>query len=133
VKLLLDTHIWLWSALDPVRLSKRVKTALEDRNNELWLSPVSVWETLVLARKKRIILESTPEQWVRRALKDLPIREAPMSHEVAIRSVALRFDQEDPADRFILATALVYDLSLVTADKRLVKSRQVPVLANVGS
>ena len=55
-----------------------------------------------------------------------------MTHEVAIRSEALRLGHKDPADRFIVATALVYDLTLVTADKRLVKSRQVPVLANVG-
>jgi PIN domain nuclease of toxin-antitoxin system len=130
VKLLLDTHIWLWSALDPARLSKRVRATLENRENELWLSPMSVWETLVLAQKKRIILESTPEQWVRRALNDLPVREAPMSHEVAIQSEALRLTHNDPADRFIVATALVYELTLVTADKQLVKGRQVPVLAN---
>lgn len=133
MKLLLDTHIWLWSALEPARLSKRVKIALEDRDNELWLSPMSVWETLVLARKKRIVLQATPEQWVRRALRDLPIREAPMSHEVAIRSELLRLGHQDPADRFIVATALVYDLTLVTSDKRLLRSRQVPVLANAGS
>ena len=100
MKLLLDTHIWLWSALEPARLSRSVKAALEDRENELWLSPISVWETLVLARKKRVILESTPEQWVRRALNELPVREAPMTHEVAIRSEALRLHHNDPADRF---------------------------------
>ena len=133
MKLLLDTHIWLWSALDPARLSKRVRVALENRENELWLSPMSVWETLVLARKKRLILESTPEQWVHRALNDLPVREAPMSHEVAIQSEALRLNHKDPADRFIVATALVYDLTLVTADKRIVKGRHVPVLANTAS
>ena len=133
MKLLLDTHIWLWSALEPARLSKRVTIALEDRDNELWLSPMSVWETLVLARKKRIVLEVTPEQWVRRALHDLPVREAPMTHEVAIRSELLRLAHQDPADRFIVATAHVYELTLVTSDKRLLKNRQVPVLANVRS
>ena len=133
MKFLLDTHIWLWSALEPARLSKRVKAALEDRENELWLSPISVWETLVLARKKRVIFESTPEQWVRQALRDLPIREAPTTHEVAIRGEALRLGHKDPADRFIVATALVYELTLVTADKRLVKNRQVPVFANRAS
>jgi PIN domain nuclease of toxin-antitoxin system len=133
VKLLLDTHIWLWSALDPARLSKRVRVALDNRENELWLSPMSVWETLVLARKKRVIFESTPEQWVRRALNELPVREAPMTHEVAIQSEALRLHHKGPADRFVIATALVYQLTLVTADKQLAKSRQVPVLANAGS
>src|SRR5471030_1913442 len=110
MRLLLDTHIWLWSALDPGHLSRRVKAALEDRDNELWLSPMSVWETLVLARKKRLTLETTAEEWVRRALSELPVREAPMTHEVAIRSETLRLGHKDPADRFIMATALVYDL-----------------------
>jgi PIN domain nuclease of toxin-antitoxin system len=133
VRLLLDTHIWLWSALDPGRLSKRVKAALEDRGNEIWLSPVSVWETLVLARKKRLVLEPTADQWVRRALSELPVREAPMTNEVAIRSEALRLSHRDLADRFIVATALVYELTLVTGDARLLKSRQAPVLANARS
>lgn len=130
MKLLLDTHIWLWSALEPRRLSKRVKASLDDRNNELWLSPISVWETLVLARKKRVTLEPTPERWVRKALGELPVQEAPMNHEVAIQCEALRLGHTDPADRFIVATALVYELTLVTADKRLLKSRQVPMIAN---
>jgi PIN domain nuclease of toxin-antitoxin system len=130
MKLLLDTHIWLWSALDPARLSKRVRAALEDPRSELWISPISVWETLVLARKKRLVCESTPERWVRHALEALPVREAPITHEVALRSEGLRLKHNDPADRFIIATALVYELTLVTADKRMLTSQQVPLLAN---
>ena len=130
MKLLLDTHIWLWSALEPARLSKRVSRALDDSTNELWLSPMSVWEALVLARKKRVALEPSPEQWVRRALVELPIHEAPVNHEVAIRSETITLGHNDPADRFIVATALVHDLTLVTADRRLLKGRHVPTLAN---
>lgn len=130
MKLLLDTHIWLWSALDPTHLSKRVLRVLEDARNELWLSPITVWEALVLARKKRLVLEPTPEQWIRRALRELPLREALINHEVAVRSETITLGHDDPADRFLLATALVYDLTLVTADKRLIKNRQVPILAN---
>lgn len=129
MNLLLDTHIWLWGALDPSRLTQRVSRALEDPQNELWLSPMSVWETLVLARKKRIVLGPTPEEWTRRALRELPLREAPISHEVAIRSEAIKLGHDDPADRFLVATALVYELTLVTADRRLVRSRQVAILA----
>ena len=70
---------------------------------------------------------------MRRVLDDLPVHEAPVSREVAIQSEALRIGHKDPADRFIMATALVYELTLVTADQRIVKSRQVPVLANSGS
>ena len=130
MRLLLDTHIWLWSALEPDRLSPRMTRALGDPEHELWLSPISVWETLVLARKRRVVLKPSPEQWVRRAITELPIREAPLNHEIAIRSESLKVGHDDPADRFLVATALVHELTLVTADRRLVKDRKVPTLAN---
>lgn len=53
MKLLLDTHIWIWSLAEPKRLSRRVHTDLIDTNNELWLSPVSTWEALLLYAKGR--------------------------------------------------------------------------------
>ena len=130
MKLLLDTHIWLWCALEPARLSKRVTRALADPASELWLSPISVWETLVLARKKRVTLDPSPEQWVRRALGELPIHEAYLNHEVALRSETIALGHDDPADRFLVATALVHGLTLVTADRRLVKGRHGPMLVN---
>ena len=130
MRLLLDTHIWLWSALEPARLSARVRRVLDDPKNDLWLSPISVWEALVLARKKRVILEPTPEKWVRRALAQLPLHDATMNQEIAIRSATIALGHEDPADRFLVATALVHDLRLVTADRRLINSRQVPTIAN---
>ena len=107
MRLLLDTHIWLWSALDPSRLSKRVSRTLDDEKHELWLSPMSVWEVLILSRKKRVVLDPTPERWVRPALDTLPIHEAPLNNEVAIRSETIRLGHDDPADRFLVATALV--------------------------
>ena len=130
MKLLLDTHIWLWSALDPSHLSKRIQRALEDVRNELWLSPMTVWEVLVLARKKRLVLEPTPEQWIRRALRELPLHEALPNYEVAVRSETIKLGHGDPVDRFLVATALVYDLTLVTADRRLLRNPQAPILAN---
>jgi len=54
MKLLLDTRIWLWSLREPQRLSRRVAKALDDRQNELWLSPVRIWEAFQLFRKKRM-------------------------------------------------------------------------------
>jgi PIN domain nuclease of toxin-antitoxin system len=54
LNLLLDTHIWLWSLGDRGRLGTRVAAALADVSNELWLSPVSVWEALLLAERDRI-------------------------------------------------------------------------------
>jgi PIN domain nuclease of toxin-antitoxin system len=49
LKLLLDTHIWLWSLLDPRKLGRRARAAVTGRQNELWVSPIGAWELLVLA------------------------------------------------------------------------------------
>lgn len=48
MKLLLDTHVWLWALHDPSRLSPRVRAELRNLANELWLSPISTWEALLL-------------------------------------------------------------------------------------
>ncbi len=57
MKLLLDTHIWLWYLLGDQRLSQPLQTAIADPNTEIWLSPISIWETLILAEKRRIGLK----------------------------------------------------------------------------
>jgi PIN domain nuclease of toxin-antitoxin system len=83
VKLLLDTHIWLWSALDPQRLTRRLHKALVDPANELWLSPASVGELIVLLRKGRLTLPDDVAAWVAKTMADLQLTEAPLTVEVA--------------------------------------------------
>lgn len=128
MKLLLDTHILLWSLLDPDRLSKRVADELESSSNELWLSPITTWEILLLAEKGRVILDADPETWLRRVFERVPFKEAVINHEIAIQSRILELPHQDPADRFLAATSIVYGLTLVTADKRLVASKDLSVL-----
>lgn len=130
MRLLLDTHIWLWSLLEPERLGRRVAPALDDPDNEIWLSPISTWEALMLIHRGRLEVTGDPVSWIDEALKAAPLREAPLTHPVAIESRRLRFKDRDPADRFLLATARVYELTLVTADRRLVRSKDCAVLAN---
>src|SRR5271166_4558187 len=130
MRLLLDTHIWLWSALDQARLSSRVTAALENPNNELWLSPISLWEVLTLCQKQRLILHPNPQAWIANTLDAVPMREAQITYQVAQETARVQLPHRDPADRFLAATARVFDLTLVTGDDRLLKSRQVPVLAN---
>jgi PIN domain nuclease of toxin-antitoxin system len=130
MKLLLDTHIWLWSVLEPERLSRRVSKEIQDMSNELWLSPISVWELIVLWQKGRMVPGEDIETWVPNALQSLPLQEAPVTYEVAREIGRLRPAHRDPADRFLLATAKVFELTLVTADEHLLKSHDVSVLAN---
>ena len=127
MKLLLDTHIWIWSKGDPARLSKRVDNELSDPANELWLSPVSVWEALTLMQKGRIRMED-PFEWVERAAEQM--REAPLTREIVSVGLALPLAQADPADRFLAATAKVLKLTLVTADRRLLGLGEIATLAN---
>ncbi|MFW6198424.1 MAG: type II toxin-antitoxin system VapC family toxin [Acidobacteriota bacterium] len=130
MKLLLDTHVWLWSLLQPDNLTARVREALLDADNELWLSPISVCEALVLHERGRIELADDPDAWVQRALLAAPMREAPITHEIARRSRRLPLDHRDPADRFLAATAVVLELVLVTADRRLIGHPSFRTLAN---
>lgn len=128
MRLLLDTHVWLWSLTDPGRLGRRARSAVARGTNELWLSPVSVWELLVLAERGRVRLDEEPGRWAREALERSPVREATLTGEVAIQSREVAPLHPDPADRFILATALVYELTLVTADEALLDLRLSPLL-----
>jgi PIN domain nuclease of toxin-antitoxin system len=127
LKLLLDTHIWIWSKLDPKRLGKRAAAELSKSTNELWLSPVSVWEALALMQKGSIRVEN-PFAWVERAAEQL--REAPLTQEIVRTGFALPLPHADPADRFLAATAKVLKLTLVTADQRLLGLGEIASLAN---
>jgi PIN domain nuclease of toxin-antitoxin system len=130
VKLLLDTHIWLWSTLEPQRLTRRVDKALADPANELWLSPVSVGELVVLLRKGRLTLPEDTAAWVAKTMQDLELIEAPLTIEVALAISSINFPHGDPADHFLAATAKVFGLTLVTADEHLIHLPGIRVLAN---
>ena len=130
MKLLLDTHILLWSLLDPGQLSRRVADELGNPANELFVSPITTWEIVLLSEKGRIVLDADPSTWLRGVFERIPFKEAVINHEIAIQSRTLDLQHQDPADRFLAATAIVYGLTLVTADKRLMTSRDFSVLSN---
>ena len=128
MKLLLDTHVILWSAAEPEKLPSKIAEELEKESNELWFSPISVWETLLLAEKGRVVIKADHEKSIRKMFNNLPFREALINQEVAIQSRKINLPHQDPADRFLAATAIVYDLTLVTADRRLIDAKGFPVL-----
>jgi PIN domain nuclease of toxin-antitoxin system len=130
VKLLLDTHIWLWSLLEPEKLTHRVAAELESPKNELWLSPISIWEFLIQVEKGRVVLDRDPREWIVAVQEVVPYREAPLTGEVASRSRLVDLPHQDPADRFIAATAEVYGLTLVTSDTKILNSKTLSLLPN---
>jgi len=91
MKLLLDTHIWVRSQLNPERLSRRVARAINDPRNELWISPISTWEIVLLCERGRLKLDGGPEVWMQKALTVAPLREAPLSMRSHWRHARLAF------------------------------------------
>ncbi len=121
MKLLLDTHIWIWYLLGNERLSETLRGVIADENNKLWLSPISIWETLILAEKQKIILNPDPLTWIQNSLQQLDTQEAPLTNDIALLSRQLSLEQQDPADRFIAATAIHLQLTLATVDQHFTK------------
>ena len=119
MNLLLDTHVWIWSLLCPEKIAARAKKLIGAKESELWLSPISAWEALMLVERGRLNVKGDGPEWVDSAWRAGPFREAPLTYEVAAASRRLAVPVRDPADRFLAATALVYGCTFVTADLRL--------------
>ena len=128
MRFLLDTHIWLWLLQSPQRILPDTGRQLADPTNELWLSSISTWEALTLHRKGRIRLPGEPVDWLPLALAGIH-REAPLTHEIVL-AAHLLYLHGDPADRFLAATAQVLDLTLVTADQRLLGLGNIRTMGN---
>jgi PIN domain nuclease of toxin-antitoxin system len=131
MKLLLDTHIWIWSEVEAHKLSSEVARELASPENERYLSAVSVWEAILLLEKKRTRLNGDFGEWFKKSKLELGLIEVPLNWEVAqeIRYTILGY--RDPGDRFLVATAKVYGLTLVTADERLMQIPGLKVLPNL--
>jgi len=130
MKLLLDTHIWIWGDAEAHKLSSEVARELASPENERYLSAVSVWEAILLLEKKRIRPIGDFGEWLEKSKLELGLIEIPLTWDIAheIRYTILGY--RDPGDRFLVATAKVYDLTLVTADERLMKIPGLKVLPN---
>jgi len=127
LRLLLDTHIWLWLISDPAKIGKNALRELTAPQNEIWISPISTWEAWTLQSKGRVHLSGEPEEWLARATRSTRI--APLTHEIAAAAALLSMHR-DPADRFIAATGQVLGLTLVTADEKLLGLGAMQTLAN---
>jgi len=130
MKFLLDTHIWIWSVSEPGRLSRRVAKELDSAQNQIWLSPVSIWETLLLHRKGRLRISEGFSTWVTKALTAMPLSEAPLTFEVAEALSTINLPHSDPADLFLAASAKVFGLTLVTSDRNLIRTSEISVMEN---
>ncbi len=117
--ILLDTHVLVWTRSGDHRLGPRARREIDQAltANGVGVSAVSFWELEMLRQKRRIEIDYDVREW-RRLLLHEGLTEFPLDGELAIRAAGLSDIGADPADRFIVATALAGHL-LVTADRRI--------------
>lgn len=118
-RLLLDTHVWLWSITTPGKLGKEGLTLLEDTANELFLSAASAWEIAIKYRLGRLPLPEPPHKFIPPRLIRDGIKPLPVEHHHACHVANLPDIHRDPFDRLLIAQAQTERLSLITADQGL--------------
>lgn len=117
MKLLVDTHIWIWFRVGSSRLLKsEIELILRHQSSDsLFLSAISIWETAMFQKSGRIVINEPIHQWVNRAINGFKV--VPITTEIALESVALELNHKDPADRFIIATSRVMGLQILSHDQ----------------
>lgn len=132
--LLLDTHIWVWLINGDKRLSKRTLELIDQaaKENSLFISAISLWEMSMLVAKERILLDMPVLDWILKSLKAPGINLIHLSPKLAVESCYLPgVFHGDPADRIIVATARVEELTLVSSNQKILdfsKDHYVKVL-----
>lgn len=128
--ILLDTQVLLYDALDPRRLSRRARAALEDglETDGLACSDISLWEIALLAAKRKIDAGPDIAAFIESALQLRSVRVLPINPAIATLAQSDLFSHGDPADRLIGATAIEHGIALVTSDAELRKVRSLKTI-----
>jgi PIN domain nuclease of toxin-antitoxin system len=124
--ILLDTHVLVWAVAKDRKLGRKARAliAKEWDVNAVAVSAISFWEVGMLQARGRLHLDTPMEHW-RNELLDSGLIELPLDGAVAVRSLDFAEFSEDPADRFIAATALLHSASLLTADEKMLGWKHV--------
>ena len=117
MKLLLDTHLLLWVALQPARLPPACRALIEDPEHELLFSAASLWEIAIKRGLGRQDFQVDP-RLLRRGLLDNLYTELAITSEHAIATDTLPPIHKDPFDRILLAQAMVEGITLLTTDRQ---------------
>ena len=127
MRLLLDTHIFLWFISGDIRLPKSARESIQNFENEIYLSVISLWETIIKFQLGKLPLPEPPEIYLpkqreRHLIFSLELNEASVSRLSELPSL-----HRDPFDRMLICQALEHDMTLVTGDD-LVRSYPVSLL-----
>ncbi len=118
MRLLLDTHVWLWWVTDPQRIPAPLLEALAADHDLLW-SAACVWEIAQKHATGKLALPTSPREFVQTLSRTAGAEPLDVTHEHALTAAALPPHHRDPFDRLLVAQAQVEGLTLVTGDPKL--------------
>jgi PIN domain nuclease of toxin-antitoxin system len=121
MRLLLDTHVFLWAAADDPRLTGDAREAITDRQNDLFLSVLSAWEIVIKHGLGRLELPQAPVSYVRSRMSMFGMSRLPMEFEHLAQVSELPRIHRDPFDRLLVAQAQTEGLSIVTGDENITR------------
>lgn len=116
MRLLLDTHVWLWTLVSPERLTSDASSLISDSGTQVFLSAASSWEISIKYRLGRLELPEPPETLIPLRLLRDGLTSLPVDHHHACRVASLPLHHRDPFDRLLIAQAQIENLTLATAD-----------------
>jgi len=117
MKLLLDTHIFLWLIDDDERLSEQYRQAIQNPSNEKFLSVVSIWECVIKYQIGKLNFPSSPETYLPMERRKHLVKTLTVDENSIAQLIKLPLLHKDPFDRLIMAQALQHDLIIMTEDK----------------
>ena len=117
MKLLLDTHAFLWYISNDPRLPRYAYDAIRDKSNEVYLSVVSVWEILVKYQIGKLPLPATADEFIEESRSAHRMADLPLDRKAVSRLLSLPMHHRDPFDRMLICQALDHDLTIVTSDE----------------
>lgn len=118
MKVLLDTHAWLWMLTEPARLGAALDL-VRDPDSELLLSAASTWEIVIKHGTGRLDLPEPPATYVPARVRSTRVTPVPIEHRHTVEVAALPLRHRDPFDRLLVATARVLGVPILTADARI--------------
>lgn len=127
--IVLDTHTLIWWVDSPQKLSKKARNLIEQaktKEKSILVSSITTFEIYLLIKSGKLELATNPDIWLEKIESLISVRFIPVDNRVAAYSVNLPdFSNKDPADRMIVATALLYGAKLVTSDEKIINYKKI--------
>jgi PIN domain nuclease of toxin-antitoxin system len=119
MRILLDTHIWLWMNQAPEKLSVQVRDLIQDNENDLYLSVAAIWEIAIKHRLGKLTLPLEPSLYVPGRMHDNGVKALDIAMNHVLASATLPNHHQDPFDRLMIAQAILENLTFITVDEKI--------------